>query len=175
MVNSCPVRTQALRGPHRLAVVVDSRRLTFGELDAEVALWAGRLQARGVGPGRRVALLAWNGLAPVALLFAVRRLGATLAPLNARLAKPELQALLQQLLPQCLLVEEALAERLPGGECLESVEPAGGQDEIGTLCAQCLGARPADPGTGAGDEKGVSLYTVHLVSSISFQLSAIRS
>jgi o-succinylbenzoate---CoA ligase len=127
MVTSCPVQTQALQAPHRLAVVVDSRRLSFRELDAEVTAWAGRLHARGVGPAGRVGLLAWNGLAPVALLFAVRRLGAALAPLNARLARPELQALVRRLAPQALLVEEALLDSLPDGEVLEAVarEPAG--------------------------------------------------
>jgi len=122
MVTSCPVQRQAQKGPHRLAVVVDSRRLSFRELDAEVTAWAGRLLARGVRPGSRVALLAWNGLAPVALLFAVRRLGATLAPLNARLAPPELQALVRRLAPQALLVEEALVGGLPDGEVLQAVE-----------------------------------------------------
>ncbi len=133
MVSTCPVRTGALRVPQRPALVVGQRRLSFRELDAEVAAWAGRLHARGVGPGSRVALLAWNGLAPVALLFAAARLGAALAPLNARLARAELEALVQRLRPQALLVEEALADRLPDAEKLEplarelSSPPPGGE------------------------------------------------
>lgn len=131
---SCPVHAQALSAPRRLAVVDGLRQLSFAELDVEVAAWAGRLQALGVVRGRRVALLAWNGLAPVALLFAVRRLGATLSPLNARLTRAELSPLLQQLSPQLVLAEEALLEKLPDATCLERLgaEPpptAPGADE----------------------------------------------
>ncbi len=119
---SCPVRAQALRAPQRLAVVAGARRLSFAELDTEVAAWAGRLHRRGVGPGTRVALLALNGLASVALLFAVRRLGATLAPLNARLTRPELAPLLLRLGARVVLVEEALSGVLPEAERLETLE-----------------------------------------------------
>jgi o-succinylbenzoate---CoA ligase len=119
---SCPVHSQALRGPHRLALLSESRRLSFAELDAEVAAWAGRLAARGVTPGTRVVVLAWNGVASVALLFAVRRLGATLVPLNARLTRAELAPLAARARPRLLLAEEALAARLPEAELLEAVE-----------------------------------------------------
>jgi O-succinylbenzoic acid--CoA ligase len=118
---SCPVRRQALQAPHRLAVVDGARRLSFAELDVEVARWVGRLHSRGVVRGTRVALLSWNGVAPVALLFAVRRLGAALAPLNARLTKTELAPLVLRLRPQLVLAEEALLLRLPESECLEAL------------------------------------------------------
>jgi o-succinylbenzoate---CoA ligase len=122
MVAACPVRTQALRAPGRLALLVSRRGLSFAELDREVARWAARLHARGVGPGTRVALLAWNGLPAVALLFAVRRLGAALAPLNARLTRGELAPLVRRLSPRVLLAEEALLECLPDAETLEALE-----------------------------------------------------
>jgi o-succinylbenzoate---CoA ligase len=119
---SCPVHAQTLRAPGRLALVAEPRRLSFAELDMEVAAWAGRLQARGVGPGARVAVLAFNSVALVALLFAVRRLGATLVPLNARLTRAELTPLVRRMRPRAVLAEEALAARLPEAECLESME-----------------------------------------------------
>jgi o-succinylbenzoate---CoA ligase len=119
---SCPVHSQALRAPQRLALVAGPRRLSFAELDAEVAAWAGRLSARGVTPGSRVVLLAWNGIASVALLFAVRRLGATLVPLNARLTRAELRPLALRAHPRLLLAEEELSARLPEAEHLEAVE-----------------------------------------------------
>jgi o-succinylbenzoate---CoA ligase len=119
---SCPVYAQALRAPGRLALVAEPRRLSFAELDMEVAAWVGRLHARGVGPGARVAVLAFNSIALVALLFAVRRLGATLVPLNARLTRAELSPLVQRVRPRALLAEEALAAHLPEAESLESME-----------------------------------------------------
>ena len=119
---SCPVHAQALRAPERLALVAEPRRLSFAELDEEVAVWAGRLHARGVGPGARVAVLAFNSIALVALLFAVRRLGAALVPLNSRLTRAELSPLVQRVRPRALLAEEALAARFPEAESLESME-----------------------------------------------------
>jgi o-succinylbenzoate---CoA ligase len=105
-----------------LALVAEPRRLCFAELDEEVDAWAGRLHARGVGPGDRVAVLGLNSVALVALLFAVRRLGATLVPLNARLTRAELSPLVQRARPRALLAEEALAARLPEAESLQSME-----------------------------------------------------
>jgi O-succinylbenzoic acid--CoA ligase len=122
MVSPCPVHARALEHPGTLALVADSRRLTYRDLDAEIAGWAGRLAARGVGPGARVALLAWNGLPTVALVFAVRRLRATLVPLNARLARAELTPLVDRLRPRLVLAEDALADRLPGAERVEALE-----------------------------------------------------
>jgi O-succinylbenzoic acid--CoA ligase len=119
---NCPVHTQALRAPGRLALVAGARCLSFAELDAEVSAWAGRLHTRGVGPNGRVAVLAWNGVASVALLFAAGRLGAALVPLNARFTRAELAPLVQRVRPRALLAEEALSARLPEAELLEAVE-----------------------------------------------------
>ncbi len=124
---SCPVHTQALRAPRRMALLAGPRRLSFADFDGEVSAWAGRLHARGVGPGARVAVLAFNCVAVVALLFAVRRLGATLVPLNARLTAAELAPLVLRVRPAVLLAEEALQARLPEAESLESLEREPGQ------------------------------------------------
>ena len=145
MVN-CPVHRQAMGAPHRLALVAGQRRLSFSELDAEVASWVGQLLARGVGRGARVAVLAWNGVASVALLFATGRLGATLVPLNARLTQAELAPLLRRVQPRAVFAEEALCARLPEAECLEAVERAP--------------RRPAPAGQGLGlEEDWAVLFT----------------
>jgi o-succinylbenzoate---CoA ligase len=128
---TCPVHAQALRAPRKLALLAEPRRLSFAELDAEVAGWACRLHARGVGPGARVAVLGFNSVALVALLFAVRRLGATLVPLNVRLTRTELSPLVQRVRPQALLAEEALQARLPEAEGLEAVERESGRFPVG--------------------------------------------
>ncbi len=166
MVTPCPVRTMALRAPHRVALVLESRRLSFRELDAEVAAWAGRLHARGVGPGARVGLLAWNGLPAVALLFAVRRLGAVLAPLNTRLARAELDGLVQRLRPRALLAEEALAERLPDAERLEALarQPAAPPPEGSGLPLDADWAVLFTSGT-TGQPKGARLPVRALLAS----------
>jgi len=137
MVSSCPVHARARATPGAPALTAGGRQLCFADLDAEVAAWGGRLHRLGVSSGDRVALLSWNRTAAVALLFAVRRLGAALAPLNARLTRSELVPLVDRLAPRVVLVEEALGDRLPGARVLEAVEreAAGPRGETGPLDA----------------------------------------
>jgi O-succinylbenzoic acid--CoA ligase len=96
------------------------RRWTYRELDAEVGRWVAALQARDVKAGDRVALLATNHAAVARLFFALGRVGAVLAPLNARLTRAELQPLLEDVAPRLSLALGGLSERLPGAEPLES-------------------------------------------------------
>jgi O-succinylbenzoic acid--CoA ligase len=89
-------------------------------LDAEVGRWVAALKTRGVKAGDRVALLATNHAAVVHLFFALGRLEAVLAPLNARLTRAELQPLVEDVAPRLTLALDGLAERLPDAEPLES-------------------------------------------------------
>ena len=73
----------------RLALMAGDERLTFAELDLQVAQTARRLAGLGVAAGVRVALLLRNGAPFVVLTHALVRLGAVMVPLNARLAAPE--------------------------------------------------------------------------------------
>ena len=84
------LRNPAKRFPDRLAVIEGSRRLTFAEVDRRADQLAAALQARGIEPGDRVALLAMNELEYLEIQVAAQRLGAILVPLNYRLAAPEL-------------------------------------------------------------------------------------
>ena len=117
---SCPLREGAERWPQALALTFAGQAWTYAEWDAEVGRWAAALRARGVGAGDRVALLATNHAATAHLFFALGRLGAVLAPLNARLTRAELQPLAEAVSPQLTLALAPLAERLPGAEPLES-------------------------------------------------------
>ncbi len=73
------------RFPDRLAVDAAEGRLTFAEVNARAARLAGLLAARGIGAGRRVALLAMNDLEYLEIRVGVQRAGAILVPLNYRL------------------------------------------------------------------------------------------
>lgn len=118
---SCPVAQMARHRPNALALIFEAQRWTYAELDCAVLSWAARLHARGVREGDRVALLSANRPEGVFLLFAARRLGATLVPLNARLTSLELEGLLEQLNPVHRLASEALADRLGGCWTLEAL------------------------------------------------------
>jgi O-succinylbenzoic acid--CoA ligase len=123
---SCPVQAQAGRDPDGSALVAGDRRWIWADLDRDVAATAGSLRVAGVGPGERVAVLAANTPATVVLLFAVRRLGAALVPLNVRLAPAELCTQRDRVRPRLLLADAERMAFLPGAEPLEGWTRTGG-------------------------------------------------
>lgn len=82
-------RAAALRPDHPALVTGDGAATTYSELHAEARRVAAALVARGVGAGDRVAVALPTGRAFVATLHAVIGLGATLVPLDPRLAEAE--------------------------------------------------------------------------------------
>ncbi|MDJ0868477.1 MAG: o-succinylbenzoate--CoA ligase [Myxococcota bacterium] len=91
------------RDPDAETLVCAGRRTTRAELAAQADALAAWLAAQGVSTRDHVAALLPNGPAFVALLHAVDRLGATLLPLNLRLAAPELAFVLADARPALLL------------------------------------------------------------------------
>lgn len=97
--------------PDRVALTGADGAVTWQQLDAQADAWAGRLSAEyGVVRGDRVVLLAHNHPDFFSIFFACRRLGAVLAPLNWRLAIPELDDLLALAGPKVLLHDVAFSE-----------------------------------------------------------------
>ena len=97
---------RAATTPARLALVTGGREWTYRALDADVARTARRLAGLGMRAGERVATLLHNGVGPALLVYATRRLGATLVPLNTRLTYAELAWQLSDAAPR-LLVSDA--------------------------------------------------------------------
>ncbi len=128
--------------PERTALSGAGGTMTWRELDERAELWAHQLVAEhDVGRGDRVALLARNRTDFFSLFFGCRRVGAILAPLNWRLAGPELVDLLALARPRVLLHDDAFA---PVAEGLK--RPEG--------CAlACLSK--ADSGTRRGGQEGI--------------------
>lgn len=79
--------------------------LSYRELYLQAKKLAQRLSQFGVVRGDRVALLSRNRLECFSLFFACARLGAILVPLNTRLARPELEHILQDS-QACVLVHD---------------------------------------------------------------------
>lgn len=76
---------------------------------------AAHLAGAGVTSGAIVAILAGNGPSFVAARVAVTALGATLAPINPRLALPEIEYILAHARPRALLVDRAHAHVITDG------------------------------------------------------------
>ena len=81
---------------------------TFAEIEAGAHRLAGALRALGVGPGDRVASLAWNHAAHLEAYFAVPSMGAVLVTLNLRLTAESLAEIAEHAEPKVLLVDESL-------------------------------------------------------------------
>ena len=71
--------------PEWPALTFGERRISYGELLAEVGRAAGGLRKLGVGPRSKVALMLPNGPEFVALWLGLAWVGATLVPINTRL------------------------------------------------------------------------------------------
>ena len=103
-------------GPDREAVVSGETRLSYAQLDDEVARVAGGLSALGVGQGDRVALLLGNGIPFVVLTYAAARLGATTVPMSIRDQMPGIRHALANSGTSALIVEAAFASIVPDPE-----------------------------------------------------------
>ncbi len=90
--------------PTKTALVDDAsgQRVSYGELNQRVSALAAYLKTLGLNKGDRVAILDFNSLFHLELLFALPRLGAVLLPLNFRLSPAELQNILEDASPKAL-------------------------------------------------------------------------
>ncbi len=98
----------ASRTPDKALAVFGEQSLSYAQMREQAAAVAGGLQARGVGPGDVVALLSYNNLEFLTTLFAANYLGATVMPLNWRLAAAELRFILEHSQSRALVCDEPL-------------------------------------------------------------------
>jgi acyl-CoA synthetase (AMP-forming)/AMP-acid ligase II len=120
--------------PQAVAFETPTRRWTFAEADAAANRIAQGLRSLGIGAGQRVACLTRHGAECTLLLLAAARLGAVCAPLNWRLAGPEVEYVLNHSEARFLLVD---AEFMPALE--------GRRFDRLVLTARTDGAAPGQP------------------------------
>ncbi len=113
------LRDYARERPDESALIAGKRTLSFIELDERSSRLAWALLDSGVGEQDRVAHLDQNAPEAVELLFAAAKVGAVLVPLNWRLARPELDAIVEDCGAKVLICgpdyrdsAEGLAERV---------------------------------------------------------------
>ena len=101
--------SHAERTPERVAVVAGERRVTYAELARSVRATAGFLKDT-VRPGDRVAIHLPNGIAFVQAFYAALAAGASVVPINTRLAPPEVEYILGDAKPGWVFRNDALPE-----------------------------------------------------------------
>lgn len=94
--------------PNKIGIIDDStdRRLTYQELDGRTIKLAFNLNVKyRVNKGDRIAILAYNRLEYIYILFAAQKLGAILVPINFRLSAKEINFILQDCQPRVLFYD----------------------------------------------------------------------
>ena len=107
---SASVAYHARVAPQRDALLYDGQRIGYAQLLGRVETVAGMLRARGIGPGRVVALLMKNSAAFVELSLAISHVGAVLLPINYRLGAEEVAYILHHAGAALLFVDEELRD-----------------------------------------------------------------
>ena len=102
----------ARRRPAHTALVdlASGRRFTYRKTHGRVERAARFLRDRGISKGSRVGVLAQNSTDMLELLFACKRIGAIMVPMNWRLAAPELQHVVNDSTPAILFAGTAFLD-----------------------------------------------------------------
>src|SRR5262245_15783516 len=87
------------------AIIQGGYTLSFGEFKARVDALAGGLGALGIGKGDRIAILAQNDAAYLALYGACARQGILAYPINWRLTGEEVARVLERASPRMMVVD----------------------------------------------------------------------
>jgi acyl-CoA synthetase (AMP-forming)/AMP-acid ligase II len=91
------MRSTAARSPDRLAVVDDTRAVTYAELDLRVRRLANALRtAYGVRPGDPIGVLCHNSVGMVEVMIAIVALGGRAVLINTGLAATQLEAVVRR-------------------------------------------------------------------------------
>lgn len=89
----------------------EDERYRYAELDRRANKAVNYLQGEyGIGKGDRVSVLALNGLHYSDLFFGLGKIGAIIAPLNWRLAEPELEYILGDCQPELVIYDNESSE-----------------------------------------------------------------
>jgi len=107
---------QAAARPEAVAVVAEDLHLSYGDLDRRANRLAHHLRALGVAPESTVALCVERSAALLVATLAVLKAGGAYLPLDPEVPQDRLRWLLADARATVLILEDALAARVPAGE-----------------------------------------------------------
>ena len=142
---------RALRvGSDRCAVICEDRRHTYAELGERCRRLAGALGRLGLQRGDRVAVHALNSERYLELFLAVPAAGLVLVPINARLAEPEVLAIVDDSRPRVMFTDQTFAGEGPQVEHLLAMPE--GYEELVELGPE------VELGVGVGEDDLAALF-----------------
>ncbi|WP_036472430.1 class I adenylate-forming enzyme family protein [Mycobacterium triplex] len=95
----------------RVVLVAGERRITFADHLADIDEVAGELRRRGLGPGKRIVILASNSPEWVTALWAIAKIGATAVFANMWWSDTDLADTLDRVQPALVVVDDDYADR----------------------------------------------------------------
>ncbi|MEU3374209.1 amino acid adenylation domain-containing protein [Streptomyces sp. NPDC006660] len=110
-----PLDPAAAQDPALPALLIGARRVTYGELDAQVTSLAERMRTAGVTAGQPVAAVLPRGADSVVALLACLRTGAVYCPLSPSDPPARLELLLGRLAPALVLTAPGASVSVPDG------------------------------------------------------------
>ena len=149
------LRVHAKERPDQVAFVLGDRSVTFAELDERSSRVAQGLQAAGVGPGDRVAILDKNSLEYFDLVFGAAKCNAVLVAVNWRLAPPEAAFIVGDATAKVLVVGPDLVPLFEAFEAdveVDRVLVVGGHERHADYEAWVAGHDAVDPLVAAGPD-----------------------
>jgi acyl-CoA synthetase (AMP-forming)/AMP-acid ligase II len=159
------VRMQAKARGDAIAFEFEGRQTTFAAFDRNTNRVANALKAAGLTHGERIAYLGKNSDIYFELLFGAMKAGVVMAPVNWRLAGPEIAFIVEDckapLLfvgPEFVTMARSLKDRLPSVRAIITTE--GGAGEWRDFVAWRDAQSADDPGVAISrNDIGIQLYT----------------
>jgi long-chain acyl-CoA synthetase len=152
------VRDAASAAPDKVALLSDTSRVTWAELNREVDRCAAGLTAAGHEVGSRVGILLPNSIAFAVAYFGILRAGLVAVPLNTGYTSSELGYQLTDAAVPCVITDEERATVLRDASDVDAIvvdSPDGGWEQ---LLAAGDGVEVDEPVAG-GEDLAVLLYT----------------
>ena len=133
---------QVERAPDQIAIICDSAKLTYRQLNARAHRLALRLQHLGVKPEVRVAILAERSIELVVGLLGILKAGGAYVPLDSAYPEERLRMMLEDSGARVMLVGAGMKEWAP--------EHRGEVVELGDESSEWDGSEEQEPGDGCG-------------------------
>lgn len=160
------IRRAAQINPNGIATIFEERQQSWSEMLDRVARLAGALQALGMKPGDRVALLSLNSDRFIEYYFAVVWGGGAMMPMNIRWAAAECAYALNDAGAEILIVDDAfkglgdqIKPQVPGLHTLIYAGDAATPDGMVNYEEILTAATPAADAGRAGDDLAGVFYT----------------
>jgi len=143
-------RRAAQRFGAQTALIMEDCTLSFEDIEARVARFAGGLRALGVQRGDAVVLHLPNSWRWIVAYYGIARLGAVVVPANFLLSLEEVSYIAADSEAVAIIAPEDRCQRLhalapSAAYAFISVAADGTQAEVGTSFAQLSAAQPVDP------------------------------